>query len=114
MEIYAIKNMLFYVGFFTTFTFTVYFLSKARSAERQLMIEKGLTLPKPIDLNQLLFKFAFILIGTSVGILVGYALVRALLLPEPIGYTSMILLFSGLGIIVHQLIFSSSKHEFPG
>ena len=75
------------------------------------MIEKGLALPAPINLNQLFYKLAFILIGTSIGILVGYGLTRSLILPEPISYLSMILLFSGLSIVVHQLMFGSSSKE---
>lgn len=110
MEIHAIKNMVFMLGFFSAFTLSVYFFVSARSKERLALIEKGMELPKSRNFNQLLSRLAVILIGISFGILTGYWLGVNTQLPEPVSFSSMILLFSGLSIILHQFIINKTSN----
>ena len=70
--IYALKQVIFTITFFASLVLSIYFATNARSKERLFLLEKGLELPKPLNLNLLVLKFAFIAIGTAVGILAGY------------------------------------------
>lgn len=104
MELAAIKNMIFIAGFFTAFILATYFLTQAKVKIRLALIEKGIEPPAPHNYSHLLLKFAAILIGAASGILIGYLLNITLRIPEPVSYSSMILLCSGVAIIFNHLI----------
>lgn len=109
--VYALKQMIFTVAFFASLVLSIYFVTNARSKERLFRLEKGLELPKPLNLNLLVLKFAFVAIGTAVGILVGYGIFILFGLPEPVSYMSMILLFGGIALIVQHMVFRKNAND---
>lgn len=87
----------------------IYFTS--RSKERLALIEKGskadIFYNTKTDSNVL--KFGVFLLSISLGILKGYLFVRFTELSEGVAYSSMILLFAGLSLIVFYFI-DKTKH----
>lgn len=109
--IYALKQVIFTVAFFTSLALSIYFVTNARSKERLFRLEKGLELPKPLNLNLLVLKFAFVAIGVAVGILSGYGIFIVFGLPEPVSYWSMVLLFGGTALIVQHMVFRKNAND---
>jgi O-antigen/teichoic acid export membrane protein len=84
----------------------------ARNKERLSMIEKGVDASMFSTKRKyyaMTLKFGMLLVGVSLGILIGSFIDEYTTLPEEVGYFSMIFLFGGTALIINALM---EKKEF--
>lgn len=91
-------------GFFTSITLAIYFLVQAKTKIRMTLIQKGIELPEPYDYRKVLIYIPFVFIGLGTGLLAGYSGHVFLELPELVSYWSMVLLFTGISILICQIV----------
>lgn len=85
----------------------LYVYLTARNRERLSMIEKGVDpsiFTSKRNYANMTLKFGMLLVGVSLGILVGSLIDELTTLPEEVGYFSMIFLFGGLALIVNSIM----------
>ena len=85
----------------------VYVFLMTRHRERMSMLEKGIdpsVFGSKANTKSYTLKIGMLLMGISLGILLGSALERADVLSEPVAFLSMIFLFGGLSLVLNFLI----------
>jgi uncharacterized protein YybS (DUF2232 family) len=90
-----------------------YLFFMTRNKERLALIEKGvgadifksrITNKTPGGRNYFMLKIGMFLVGVAVGVLMANLLVEYLRMYEGVAYTSMIMLFGGLSLIIYYII----------
>ena len=84
----------------------VVFLRKYQNEEKLAMIEKGMnpTEGKPPRVASMAaLRFALLIIGAGIGLLVGN-LLEEMGLQEPVAYFSMLFIFGGIGLVASYMI----------
>lgn len=103
------------IAFFGTILAVVYLHYTTRNRERMALIEKGADASlfyakkanKEINghgWSMLVLKTGMFLMGIAVGVIMGGVLSRSNVLNEGVNYTSMILFFGGLSLVLSYLI----------
>jgi hypothetical protein len=86
----------------------IIYIRRYENQERMAMIEKGITLDLSAKKNQLnpsvTLRFSLLLIGSGLGLLLGYLLDEAYRMDSPVAYFSMIFIFGGLGLGAAYLV----------
>jgi hypothetical protein len=102
------EDIILGVAFFLTVGLSIYFFLQARTKERLACIEKGLdVMPRrrnPVNTGKSIFTIGLLMIGIALGFLVGNILYSFFGFDEDIAYSSMILLFGGLSLVISYLI----------
>jgi hypothetical protein len=102
------------LGFFASIFGIVYIIISARNRERLALIEKGMDSSifqknnKPNGKYAALM-FGILFIGLSIGLIAGAALSRMDVLPDPVPYFAMILLFGGGSLLIYYMILNKQK-----
>lgn len=84
-----------------------YIYITARNKERMAMIEKGADASMFVTKRNyfaMTLKIGMLLVGISMGILLGSIIDEMTTLPSPVGYFSMIFLFGGIALILNALM----------
>jgi len=112
------EGVIIVIAIFGTLFGIVYLFYSTRNKERMALIEKGadaslFSIPKgsgnPYQWGKLTLKIGMLAIGIGIGIIVGAILAEAGVLNEGAMYTSMMLLFGGLSLVVFYLIDRKAK-----
>ena len=85
---------------------TLYFLIKARHAERLALIEKGMS-ASIFERKSSAFpalKLALLFGGIGIGLLVGSIIDKYTVLDATVGYFSMVFIFGGGGLLIYHFI----------
>ena len=93
--------------FFAALFGIFYVYITARNKERLSMIEKGADASMFSTKRKyyaMTLKIGMLLVGISLGILIGSFIDEYTTLPEQVGYFSMIFLFGGLALIINALM----------
>ncbi len=91
-----------------------YLYITARNKERLSMIEKGADasmFTRKRKYYAMTLKVGMLLVGISLGILIGSFIDEYTTLPEEVGYFSMIFLFGGLALIINALMEKKEAEE---
>ncbi len=94
------------IGFFLTIFAILYVYWTTRTRERLALIDKGAdaSIFKSQPSKHALIKWGIFLIGTSIGVISGYALSNVI--NEVVAFFTMILFFGGIGLIAAYFITS--------
>jgi hypothetical protein len=85
----------------------VYVFLMTRHRERMSMLEKGIDpsiFSSKSNTRSYTLKIGMLLMGISLGILLGSALERADVLSEPVAFLSMVFLFGGVSLVINFLV----------
>jgi len=91
-----------------------YLYITARNKERLSMIEKGADASMFANKRKyyaMTLKLGMLLVGISLGILIGSFIDEYTTLPEEVGYFSMIFLFGGTALIINALMEKKESKE---
>ncbi len=94
----------------------IVYIRKFNNMERMAIIDKGLSpdlFKKDRSPSDSSLRFAFLLIGSGVGLLFGYWLDRAFDM-ELVGYFSMLFIFGGIGLGLAYLIEEKKQRSNKG
>lgn len=103
-----VEEILIPIAFFAVVFGIVYIIVAARNKERMALIQQGANpelFRNKFSFNQYnLFKWGLFLVGIAIGIIAGNILEVNLGLNEEVAYSSMILMFGGIALIVAYLL----------
>jgi hypothetical protein len=109
------EDVLVPLAFFASIFGVVYVIIAARNRERLALIEKGMDAAifdrnrKPFDRKNTALMFGILFIGLSVGLIAGAILHKMDVLPEPVPFFAMILLFGGISLLVYYSIINRKE-----
>ena len=105
------------IAFFATVFGIVYIIVSAVNKEKLAMIEKGLDASffkdklKTSHGRYVALQLGILLVGISLGLLMGDLLDTYTEIQEEVAYFSMILLFGGAGLLIYYMIMKKLKPE---
>lgn len=103
-----ITGILISLGTTAGIILAIYFGVKAKNKERMALIEKGADVSeiykKREPVKNILFKWGIVIIGISVGLLIGNVIASNTGLDGFVAYSAMILLFGGIGMLVANFL----------
>ena len=108
------EEVLIPIVFFGAIFGIFYLYITARNKERLSMIEKGADASMFATKRKyyaMTLKIGMLLIGISLGILIGSLIDEYTSLPEEVGYFSMIFLFGGLALVINALMEKKESKE---
>jgi hypothetical protein len=111
------EDVLVPLAFFAAIFGVIYVIIAARNKERLALIEKGIDASifernrKPIDRKNSVLMFGILFIGLSIGSIAGAILHNMDVMPAPVPFFAMILLFGGISLLVYYYIISKKKEE---
>lgn len=117
LNVKVMVEILIPLAFFASMFGIVYVIIAARNKERLALIEKGMdatifrSAKKPINGKYVALMFGILFIGLSMGLVAGAIMYRMNLLPGPVPYFAMILLFGGISLLVYYMIIDKKKEE---
>ncbi len=101
------EEILIPLALFASIFGILYVYFTARNRERMSMIEKGVDpsiFTRKRSYSNMTLKFGMLLVGVSLGILIGSLIDEYTTLPEEVAYFSMIFLFGGLALITNSVL----------
>ncbi len=108
------EEILIPIVFFGAIFGIFYLYITARNKERLSMIEKGADASMFSTKRKyyaMTLKIGMLLIGISLGILIGSLIDQYTMLPEEVGYFSMIFLFGGIALVINALMEKKESQE---